>query len=165
MLKKRPKERISERKDPGEEEPEYCSPGSIEQELDMCEEGSLRGDEILYSHGVDEEATPEVPRLDQIINRYEVDLAEENREGDEMSGDEHSSGLQGGESELTRQVHIDTGLPGNRTLREEQIELTEPWNEEENRAEPIPEKSLRPPERNTIKAKVKSKSKKKKRIS
>lgn len=123
MLKNKPKERLKELKDPGDEEVEYCSPGSIEQQLDMCEEGSLKGDDILFSHGLDQgEGGEEIPSLEELMNRYEVDLSEENREGDEMSGDDHSSGLQGGEPELQRQLHIATGMPGDRTDHEEFFE-------------------------------------------
>lgn len=116
MDRKQLKERFPELKDPGDNEPTNCTPGSIEQELDMCEEGSLRGDEILHSHGLTEKPTAGPQSADQLLNRFEVDLGEENREGDEMSGDDHSSGLQGGEPELI-QPHIDTGIPGDETRR------------------------------------------------
>ncbi len=101
MLKQRPKEWRKERREPGEGEPEYCSPGSIEQELDMCDSGTLRGDEILYHHGKarnEIEPNEDPVPLDQILEEnFHLDLAEEDREGDEMSGDEHSGGLQGDE--------------------------------------------------------------------
>ncbi|MEO5970317.1 MAG: hypothetical protein ABIQ95_10360 [Bdellovibrionia bacterium] len=95
------KELIPERKDPGDEEPEWCSPGSIEQKLDMCETGSLRGDDILYAHGrKPTDSTGDPVELTEIIDEnWEMDLAEEDREGAEMSGDEHSSGNQGDQSE------------------------------------------------------------------
>lgn len=83
--------------------PEPGEAGSIEQQLDMMESGNLRG-ELASRHGK---------------MNFNVDMSEYNREGSEMSGDEHSSGMQGGESELSTvgQRHIHTGLPGddNRT--------------------------------------------------
>lgn len=58
--------------------------------------------------------------LDKVIEEnFQVDLSEEDREGDEMSGDEHSGGLQGGEPDIEHQRHIETGLPGDRTEHEE----------------------------------------------
>ncbi len=122
-VRKRDKELIPERKHPGDPEPDWCSPGSIEQELDMCEDGPLRGDEILHSHGKDTPIYTGFPReVDKIIaeENYKVDLAEEDREGDEMTGDEHSSGLSGGESEIESQPNISSGMPGDRTRREEE---------------------------------------------
>lgn len=56
---------------------------------------------------------------------FEMNLSEENREGDEMSGDEHSLGPQGRESELMDPSHIGTGIPGDRTRRMEQNERQE----------------------------------------
>ena len=94
-----------------------CRPGSIEQQLDMCERGPLRGDQILHDHGATE-GVDEVPesrqRIDQIAEDqyFEVDMQEEDREGDELTGDEHSSGLQGDETELDSQPHIRAGVPG-----------------------------------------------------
>lgn len=126
MIHPKRKERIAERKHPGDPEPEWCSPGSIEQELDMCETGSLRGDDILYRHGIEPPQYTGDPReLDRVIGKgedenWEVDLSEEDREGDEMSGDEHSSGLEGGESELESQPNIASGLPGDLTRRVDQ---------------------------------------------
>ena len=86
--------------------------GSIEQKLDMCESGPLRGDEIEHSHGVttDEEAGG---------RNYHFDLATAHREGDEETGDDHSSGLQGGEFEIEDQPHILTGMPGDITRKME----------------------------------------------
>ncbi|MGK5081802.1 hypothetical protein WDW37_00730 [Bdellovibrionota bacterium FG-1] len=120
--RRKPKERLPERMNPGDPEPESCSPGSIEQELDMCEEGSLRGDDILHSHGKLPPEYSETPRdLSQMIDEsWRMDLSEENREGDEMTGDEHSSGMAGGETEIEGQAHISTGLPGDRTQHEKQ---------------------------------------------
>ena len=116
MLKSRKKELIPERKRPGDREPEVCSPGSIEQQLDMCEEGSLRGDEV--SRRTAHLPTPNEPAsedpadvLDE-FNSFQVTMSERDREGDELTGDEHSSGLQGEESELSNQPSIDSGIPG-----------------------------------------------------
>lgn len=131
MLKRIPKEQIAERRSPGDREPQYGSPGSIEQKLDMCEDDdSLKGDQVLFSHGIDSDVGDSelgLQGVDQLIsknNNFHIDLSEGNREGDEMSGDEHSSGWQGGESELAGQPHIATGMPGDRSLREEVIERT-----------------------------------------
>jgi hypothetical protein len=124
-LKRKRKERIPELKNPGDSESEWCSPGSIEQQLDMCESGSLRGDDILHSHGLpDSDYNGDPIELDEfqtggMENNWQMDLSEEDREGDEMSGDEHSSGIEGGEPEIERQLHIQTGLPGDRTWHEE----------------------------------------------
>ncbi len=112
----------------------------------MCESGSLRGDDILHSHGLPiREYTDTPPDLDQILNdNWNIDLSEENREGDEMTGDDHSSGLEGGEPEIENQPHIMTGLPGDRTLHEELTHLevlfspleTEPPNTRQTRLSP-----------------------------
>lgn len=121
MLKRRRKEDLPERRDPGEPEPEPCAPGSIEQQLDMCEDGTLRGDDILHRHGriSAEPVGDEDPRpLDELAfseDHFEMDLsAEPDREGDEMSGDEHSSGLEGGE--------LGTGIPGEETREQSRTE-------------------------------------------
>lgn len=97
MLKERPNETIDERKNPGDPEPEPCAPGSIEQQLDMCETGTLRGDEILHSHGaVDVDGDDLSERgADIAMGRYETNMSERDREGSEESGDDHSSGYQG----------------------------------------------------------------------
>jgi hypothetical protein len=106
-------------------------PGSIEQQLDMCERGDLRGDEILHHHGRDRpKQDPDLRAELDLEENFRVDMAETQREGDEMSGDEHSSGLQGGEPELERQPHLSQGLPGEETLREE----TEGLNRRRRRA-------------------------------
>lgn len=97
-MKKIPKENFPERLEPGAPEGVNCTPGSIEQQLDMCEEGSLRGDEISHSRGSKKNIeTPDHDPypLDHILGRAQDDLSEADREGDEMSGDEHSSGMQG----------------------------------------------------------------------
>lgn len=72
--------------------------GSIEQRLDMCEEGPFRGDELLHNHGR-ESGNPDraIEEADQMMTNYQMDMSETHREGDDESGDEHSSGLQGGE--------------------------------------------------------------------
>ena len=118
---------IPERLHPGEPEPTTGSPGSIEQQLDMVENGDLRGDQVLHDHGTDEEqedfeirpdhATP----IDILMarNNYEMNLGEPDREGVEMSGDDHTYGLQGGEQELHHQPHIDSGIPGEESEKEE----------------------------------------------
>lgn len=129
LYKKRRKEWLDERNHPGDPSPERGAPGSIEQQLDMVEEGSLRGDQILHSHGV----TPpgdmrsrlgEPLGADELMaeQAFNLDLSEEMREGAELSGDEHSSGLQGDESELRSQPHMDSGLPGDGTRHEEWAE-------------------------------------------
>jgi hypothetical protein len=132
IFKKRPKERIRELRNPGDEEPTRCAPGSIEQQLDMCEEGSLRGDEILFEHGLaEQEYTGDPQDLDKLLfDNFNVDLSEVDREGDEMSGDEHTSGLEGGEPEIEGQLHISTSLPGDRTKHEEIERLTEEFSRE-----------------------------------
>jgi hypothetical protein len=89
----------------------------IRQHLDMEESGPLRGDDILHRHGRASRSSPE----DQMFENFQVDMSEENREGDEMSGDDHSSGLQGGDSELNPQPVAQSGLPGERTDDEERI--------------------------------------------
>ncbi len=62
----------------------------------MCEEGSLRGDELLHHHGIPKGEFPEgAPEVVELMNQYRGDLAEDDREGAELSGDEHSSGGQG----------------------------------------------------------------------
>ncbi len=118
---------IPERLHPGEPEPATGSPGSIEQQLDMVENGDLRGDQVLYDHGANEEredfeirpdhATP----IDILMarNNYEMNLGEPDREGVEMSGDDHTYGLQGGEEELHHQAHISSGLPGEESEKDE----------------------------------------------
>lgn len=124
-LKRFPKERHPERLSPGDPEPETGLPGSIEQQLDMVEEGSLRGDELLHRHGVEPPGEDlaregELLGVDQLMSRnaFELDMAEESREGSELSGDEHSRGLQGGDSELQSQPHLSSGLPGEQDRHE-----------------------------------------------
>jgi hypothetical protein len=128
-LKRQPKEHFPELLNPGDPEPESGLPGSIEQQLDMCEEGSLRGDELLHSHGVDLPAAEqaregELLGVDELMARqpYQLDMAEEGREGAEWTGDEHSLGLQGSESELQSQPQRSSGLPGESARHEREFE-------------------------------------------
>jgi hypothetical protein len=81
-----------------------CKAGSIEQQLDMCETGRLRGDEITHSHGHPhtEDDYKEATAVDREMDNYNVTMSERNREGSEMSGDDHAMGFQGD----------DAGLPG-----------------------------------------------------
>lgn len=78
--------------------------GSIEQQLDMVESGPLRGDDLLHTHGA--------PRRDDLEANYNFDMSEWNREGDEMSGDEHSSGLQADISNEVKRPDLEGPLPG-----------------------------------------------------
>ena len=116
MLRKRSKTRIPLLKHPGDPEPEFGSPGSIEQQLDMVEEGDLKGDEVLRrTENVPnpEDPTSEDPMdLFSEMQSFNMTLSERDREGDEMSGDDHSSGLQGQEVELQSQGSSRTGIPG-----------------------------------------------------
>jgi hypothetical protein len=128
-FKRYPKERYPERRSPGDPEPEEGLPGSIEQQLDMSEHGSLRGDELLHHHGLEPEGEEmaregEILGVDQLMarNAYEIDMAEESREGSELSGDEHSRGLNGGDSELQSQPHLSSGLPGEQARHEQFFE-------------------------------------------
>lgn len=89
--------------------------GSISQQLDMNETGPLRGDEILHHHGLPDPTSrsdggilPLTP--ERMEENYHVDMSEDHREGDEESGDEHSSGLQGEDPDFP-----DSGLPGEMT--------------------------------------------------
>lgn len=111
---------IPERVDPGEDEPLPCSPGSVEQQLDMCEEGELRGDEVLHSHGFQKKESPDLSSDDSVRTNFNVNMSETDREGDEMSGDEHSYGLQGDEQQelKTGREDVETGIPGDAIERE-----------------------------------------------
>ena len=132
MLQKKLKVRLKRLKHPGDPEVEVCSPGSIEQQLDMCEAGSLRGDEILHHHGTRDQLIRDgdPDPLDKLFELYQLDSSETNREGSEETGDEHSAGLQGGETEIAGQLHIKTGFPGELTQQIERIERKD-WSEEE----------------------------------
>ncbi len=104
----------------------------------MAETPGLRGDEIEHSHGAPppyEGKYQGRPGVDRSMEaRYRVDMAEDGREGDEMSGDEHSAGLQGGEQEIEGQAHISTGLPGDQTFHDQENEREINPTDEENPA-------------------------------
>ncbi|MCM2324788.1 MAG: hypothetical protein NDJ90_16130 [Oligoflexia bacterium] len=85
------KKDYAERIHPGDPEPERCAPGSIERQLDMCEPNP----------DAEEEETEEPRGADEMLERFGMDLSEPGREGDEMSGDDHSSGKQGKQGEET----------------------------------------------------------------
>lgn len=89
--------------------------GTIEQHLDMYESGPLRGDEILHHHGLPDRHSERRP-LDKsdLEENFHVDMAEDEREGDEESGDEHSSGMQGTDPP---EPHEDASSPGEMTER------------------------------------------------
>lgn len=97
--------------------------GSIEQQLDMCEEGPLRGDEILHQHGIPDPTDSRPPLDDNLLQEnYQIDMSEEWREGDEESGDEHSAGHQGSDQqELQYDTEdpedSDSGSPGEMTQK------------------------------------------------
>jgi hypothetical protein len=116
LKKRRSKETIPERKHPGDFEPENCSPGSIEQQLDMCEQGPIKGDEIVRH--TENRPSPNEPSSEdpmsvvEELGSFEITMSERDREGDEYSGDEHSAGLQGDEPELHGQPNISSGIPG-----------------------------------------------------
>jgi hypothetical protein len=101
-----------------------CRPGSIEQQLDMCESGPLRGDEVLHNHGrfernPDQEEGMRPMDPEMMEHNFHFDMSEGGREGDEESGDEHSSGLQGEEQQEqqydTEFGDSDSGAPGEMT--------------------------------------------------
>jgi hypothetical protein len=126
MQKRQPKSSEQPyKKDPGDTSGSYCAPGSIEQELDMCERGNLKGDEVSHptSSRIHEPVDSDPQPLTEILYEYNMDMSEDNREGDEMSGDDHSLGLQGGDSELRNQPTFETGLPGDATEHEEMEEV------------------------------------------
>jgi hypothetical protein len=117
LRSKRAKEKIPERKHPGDPEAENCSPGSIEQQLDMCESTPYRGEEVerhVQNKVSPSEPTSEDPQeLVEEFDSFDMTMSEFSREGDELSGDDHSSGLQGEEMEIRDQRNIDTGVPGD----------------------------------------------------
>jgi hypothetical protein len=140
MLKRIPKNAMRELRDPGDREETFGMPGSIELQLDMCEaEDEMRGDDVIRSLGRVMGGPDQDPvDLSEIMsNNFRMDLSEDDREGDEMSGDEHSSGLQGGEESLEHQLHLSSGLPGNRTQRDDAADIIVYSNPEdqEDRAE------------------------------
>ena len=52
----------------------------------------------MHSHGMvdaEESETHSEEPLDEVMNRFDISSSETDREGSEMSGDEHSSGHQG----------------------------------------------------------------------
>jgi hypothetical protein len=101
--------------------PGVCRPGSIEQHLDMCEKGPHRGDSILHHHGMRDKDKPNTTLNDRHMEEnFHFDMSEPNREGDEESGDEHSSGLQADDQQefqydTESPEHADSGLPGEMT--------------------------------------------------
>jgi hypothetical protein len=103
-------------------------PGSIEQQLDMVENGpGPRGDNLLRHHGqtFDDKRDPNfIKELegDEMLQNFHIDMSESNREGDEMSDDDHSAGLQGEDSEFKDQPTFDDELPGEETEKEEDRE-------------------------------------------
>jgi hypothetical protein len=102
--------------------------GTEAQHLDMLEDADPRGDDDLYSpeDSLLDDSDEPVLGADEMMANYNVDMSETQREGDEMSGDEHSSGLQGGEPEIEHQLAIDSGMPGHRSEHEEEeIDLRE----------------------------------------
>jgi hypothetical protein len=66
-----------------------CRSGSTARDLDMCEGDALRGDEIS------QEKRENTEDQGPLGAGYRTDMSERDREGDEESGDEHSSGYQG----------------------------------------------------------------------
>jgi hypothetical protein len=81
-------------------EPEPNAPGSIEQQLDMCETSGLKGEELSHSRSRGRTFTDGA-------------ILDADRETAEMSGDDHSMGLQGGDPETDTQPHPSSGLPGD----------------------------------------------------
>jgi len=126
MLKRKVNERTPERKEPGEEGASSCSPGSIEQQLDMCESGSLRGEDVLRNtartSSPNEPYSEEPMDLQSQLNTFDMSMAERDREGDDLSGDEHSSGLQGEEQELGGHMSRSKGIPGGLKNEEDEFE-------------------------------------------
>lgn len=101
--------------------------GSDEQRLDVCNSGPYRGDDIIHSHGfVNENPDYAIEDEDLMMLNYHMDLAEDGREGSDLSGDEHSSGLQGGDNELSEIdgegiFFYDEGLPGDEEKNQDEI--------------------------------------------
>lgn len=96
MLRKKPKTAIPERLNPGDPEPEWCSPGSIEQQLDMCEEGDLRGEEISHLHGIEapkHQDSTELIKKDENTARFQI-LTEPDRENAPEESDEEDLRIQ-----------------------------------------------------------------------
>lgn len=95
---------------------------SIEQHLDMCETGALRGDEILHNHGSDAPTNADMISVDEMMRNFHFDMAERDREGDEMSGDDHSSGLQGEVQPHIHELNHEAGVPGETPAEQQDIE-------------------------------------------
>ena len=76
--------------------------GTEKQHLDMLEGGDSgpRGDDVSYSpdEAAIENAEQTKRGADEMMGTFNVDMSEEGREGDELSGDEHSSGMQGSDT-------------------------------------------------------------------
>src|SRR4051794_3546791 len=118
---KKKSDELPELLDPGDPEGRPCAPGSIERQLDMCEDGP-KGDQVTHTHGRlsgEDDPEPDTRSADDLLTNYTIDMSEEDREGDEYSGDEHSQGLQGEEQELTTDPHINSGIPGHEPLERE----------------------------------------------
>jgi hypothetical protein len=124
---------------PGDKEPVACSPGSIEQQLDMCEQGAIKSEDVIRH--IDREENPnDPPTEDPIdlvheINSFDYTMSERDREGDDLSGDEHSSGLQGDELEIEGQPNINSGVPGDLSLQPDRYENVVNIEEEKRRTQ------------------------------
>ena len=93
----------------GERQHAWRPDADIAWHLDMVEPGEERSDR-------------DPKTLNRVTERFEMDMSEADREGDEQSGDDHSSGLQGADPEEANQPHIQRGLPGEETADDELIE-------------------------------------------
>lgn len=62
---------------------------------------NIHGIDVVYTPDITEEGhdSTELLQIDEKTSRFQI-LSERDRENDEMSGDEHSHGLQGGELEF-----------------------------------------------------------------
>lgn len=92
--------------------PARCRPGSIEQHLDMCEEGDLRGDDQLQRFHAD-------ARI--------MDVPVSNR-------DEHSSGYQGTDLEFDDEpigMEDDESIPVDEQIIEHRMGLASRFDEDE----------------------------------
>jgi len=84
----------------------------------MCDSGSLKGEDVIRN--ISKNSSPNDPssgdpqELTSEFGTFDMSMAERDREGDDMSGDEHSSGLQGGDPEVeaSSSVH-ENGMPGD----------------------------------------------------
>jgi hypothetical protein len=91
----------------------------------MCEQQGLKGDEILFSHGIGLKKKHrahdlKTPGVDQLMNHTEIDTDEFLEvDGEDLSPNERL--LEGEvESEISRQIHIVNELPSGPTPQEEQ---------------------------------------------